>query len=472
MNSKVKPALSASKQPGLLHKVGGDLWQFFTSIRLAIVLISSISLISLVGTFFPQANRTRAVDYIQQYGVAGYGWIQSLQLDRVFRSGYFIFFMVLFFINMLCCTFKRFRASSRYVKLKQHPMPPQAFGRMPLHAEVAWSGRDETQWAEALTAALRKKRYRVRQRGGQWLAEKWRWERFGIDVFHVGILVLLVGGLLTATLGYRQFPVAQRGDVLSVPQRDFAVRVDDFWSENYAQSERVMDWHSTLSVIEGGREVTTQTIEVNHPLYYKGIRFYQSSFGQDWKNSAQLTLRVEDAEGTSLGTYQAKVNTRFDVPGAGIQVRVGAFLPDFALSENQIAYSRSQRLDNPAVFLQVYDGAGRFLHRTWAFSHMPELQRVLPNAPYRFFLSGMTAPEFTGLQVNYDPGVNVALAGFVLMILGIVVNLYFDHRRIWIHVDPHGRRLLLGGKARRPSQGFEREFERLLEQFEPDSSPA
>lgn len=449
--------------PRLWRRMGNDLWKFLTSIRLGIVLIALIALVGLVGTFFPQADKTRSVDYIERYGVEGYGWIQTLQLDRIFSSTYFIFVMSLFFLNMLACTLKRLKASYRYARLPQAPKLPQAFANMPLHATIEL--QDEVD--PVVERALRRRRYRVRRTGDQFLAEKWRWERFGIDVFHVGILVLLVGGLLTATLGYRLFQVAHAGEVFSPRDRSFQVRVDKFWSENYAQTERVMDWHTTLTVLEAGREVTTQTIEVNAPLYYQGIRFYQSSFGQDWETAALVKVRVEDGDGVSLGEYQAKVDESFEVPQAGLRVKIGAFLPDLALTENRVAYSRTQRLNNPAVYLQVFDQAGALMHRTWALSQLPQLQDLLAEAPYRFYLIGMTAPEFTGIQINYDPGLEVALAGFAFMIAGILVHLYFKHRQIWVHVDREGRRLLLGGRARQASRGFEAEFNRLVEQLKP-----
>ena len=444
----------------LRRRVGNDLWKFLTSIRLAIALIALIALVGLIGTFFPQVDKTRSVDYIERYGVEGYQWIKALQLDQIFSSTYFIFVMSLFFLNMSACTLKRLKASYRYARLPQAPKLPQAFENMPLHAALEADPHDEV-----VERALRRRRYRVRRKGDQFLAEKWRWERFGIDVFHVGILVLLIGGLLTATLGYRAFQVAHAGEVFSPSNRDFQVRVDKFWSENYAQTERVMDWHTTLTVLEAGQEVKSQTIEVNAPLYYQGIRFYQSSFGQDWENAALVKIRIEDRNGVSLGEYQAKVDEAFEVAQANLRVKIGAFLPDFALTENQVAYSRTQRLNNPAVYLQVFDLNGTLVHRTWALSQLPQLQDLLSDAAYRFYLIGMTAPEFTGIQVNYDPGLEVALAGFVLMIAGILVHLYFKHRQIWVHVDRDGRRLLLGGRARHASRGFELEFNRLAEQL-------
>jgi hypothetical protein len=49
----------------------------------------------------------------------------------------------------------------------------------------------------------------------------------------------------------------------------------------YIASRMVKDYKSVLQVIDGGKLVKKETIEVNRPLYYRGYHFYQSTFGYD-----------------------------------------------------------------------------------------------------------------------------------------------------------------------------------------------
>ncbi len=46
-------------------------------------------------------------------------------------------------------------------------------------------------------------------------------------------------------------------------------------------AERTKDYKSTLSVYDKGERVLTKTIEVNDPLRYRGVTFYQSSFDKE-----------------------------------------------------------------------------------------------------------------------------------------------------------------------------------------------
>lgn len=451
------------------REIAHDLYKFFTSITLAIVLISLIALFSLVGTLIPQETFTREVDYIARFGFEGYQLLKQLQLTNIFGSWYFLFVMALFTLNLTACTVKRLRASWRYWKLPMRALPPEALQR--LEQTRAWEGPVPADAPLRIAQALRQRGYRVRNESGQLLAEKWRWERFGIDLFHIALLVVIFGGLITMLGGFRTFEIAHKGSVIHLPGADFQLRVNRFWSENYKDSERVMDWHTELTVLENSREVLTQTIEVNAPLRYKGYDVYQSAFGTDWQGAARVTLAVSRADGTELGEFASTVNEGFEIPDEKIFVKVGAFLPDFALTENLIAYSRTQRLENPGAYIEIFDLQGTRLMRTWAFAR-PEMQqfwessmaRVSGVTPYRVRLVGMTAPEFTGLQITKDPGRPVVYVGFLLVVLGLLVHIYFKHQQIWIYLGKS--EIIVGGMARNRPRAFTQEFERLAQEIE------
>lgn len=451
------------------REISSDLYKFFTSITLAIVLIALIALLSLIGTLIPQETFTREVDYITRYGFDGYTVLKKLQLTNIFGSWYFLFLMALFTLNLSACTQKRLKASWRYWKLSINAIPSEGLKKFE-HSRTLW-GAVSGDAPEQIEKLLRRHGYCVRWEGAQLLAEKWRWERFGIDLFHMSLLVVIFGGLLTMLLGYRTFEIAHQGDMIKIPGANFAVRVNKFWSENYKNSERVMDWHSELTVLENNREILTKTIEVNAPLRYQGYNFYQSAFGTDWQGAARVTLHMARADGTELGEFVGSVNDGFEVPQEQIFVKIGAFLPDFALTENLIAYSRTQRLENPAVFIEIYDAHGLRIMRTWTFSR-PEMQRfweatmarVGGETPYRVNLVGMTAPEFTGLQITKDPGRPIVYFGFLFMMVGLLVHMYFKHRQIWVHITED--EIIIAGMVRNNLRSFAQEFHRLVEEIE------
>jgi len=57
----------------------------------------------------------------------------------------------------------------------------------------------------------------------------------------------------------------------------FEIRCDSFAIEYY-DNGMVKEYKSHLTVLEDGKEILKRFIEVNSPLTYKGITFYQSSY--------------------------------------------------------------------------------------------------------------------------------------------------------------------------------------------------
>ncbi len=442
--------------------LGWTVHHFLTSIRLAIVLIALLVLIGLISTIVPQLAFNREIDLLTRYGPENYSLLRSWGFFTIFSTGYVYGIIALFVLNLFACTLKRLRASLQYVRLPMRAKQPEAFAHMPCYREFSFEPARSTSLWEHVRHTLQSRGFRVREEGGELLAERWRWERFSIDVFHVSLLVAIGALVMTNTLGYDYLQINYKGDVFSVRDRNFQVRVDDFWSENYPGTDRVMDWKTKLTVIENGREVKSGITEVNHPFTYRGVSIYQAAMGEDWLSGARVTVRVQKDDGTDLGEYSAQVNEYFVLPEVGIAVKVGAFLPDFALA-NGVAYSKTQRLLNPAAYLEVYDEkSGAQLFRTWTFSQLPEVQLVVEN-PYRFYLMGMVAPQFTGLEFSWDPGLPVAYVAFALMIMMLIVNLYFKHQMIWLHMDEEAGILRLGGRSRKGD--FGPTFQSLIEKI-------
>jgi len=441
---------------------GWAIYRLLTSVRLAIVLTLLFVAIGLIGTIVPQLSFNRRIDLIARYGHEDFSLLERLGFFTVFSSWYTYAVVVLFVANLSMCTQKRLRASLSYARLPMRPKLPKALARMPYYYKLSFRPEAEGILREKVRMALSRWRFRVREDGGQLLAERYRWERFAIDVFHISLLIAIGALIITNTLGYNYLKISYKGDVFSVPGRSFQVRVDDFWSENYPGSERVMDWKTKLTILEDGREVRAGITEVNHPFTYKGVSIYQAAMGEDWLGGARLMLRVERADGSNLGEYRASVGESFEIPEEGIVVMVGAFLPDFAL-EGDVAYSRTQRLLNPAAYLEIYDRSGGLLFRTWTFAQLPQMQLLIEN-PYRFYLEGMTAPQFTGLEISWDPGVPVAYGAFALMVVMLVAHILFKHQMVWVHIDAEAGLMRLGGRSRKGEfTAFERLIDDLLE---------
>ena len=67
--------------------------------------------------------------------------------------------------------------------------------------------------------------------------------------------------------------------------------------ENYADGSP-KKWWSKLAVVENGKEVQTKEIVVNDPLVYRGLRFYQASYGMTGKLDGLKLVATPRADGS------------------------------------------------------------------------------------------------------------------------------------------------------------------------------
>lgn len=87
------------------------IWKLFSSIKLAIWLLSIIAVVSLVGTFIPQ-NEGQDF-FIARFGQVGYHALLKTGLIDIYSAGWFIFLLVLFALNLLVCLINKFSLKGR-----------------------------------------------------------------------------------------------------------------------------------------------------------------------------------------------------------------------------------------------------------------------------------------------------------------------------------------------------------------------
>jgi cytochrome c biogenesis protein len=233
-------------------------------------------------------------------------------------------------------------------------------------------------------------------------------KRIGVYITHISILVILFGTAIDNIFGFKAYVEIKEKE--TVPIFDFNLRLDDFILEYYPDSNTPKDYKSVLTVLEKGRPVLTETIEVNHPLVYKGVWFYQADYSLD-VDTVKIAFAGDD--------FRVKIGETFSLPEGDVRVKVSKFLPDFVLDGKE-AYSRSGSLNNPAIKLDVYEGE-RLKFSQWAFYKFPDYHQ---KKGYDFRLTSFSGTELTGLQVIRSPGLAFVFSGFGLLSLGIIASIF------------------------------------------------
>jgi cytochrome c biogenesis protein len=196
------------------------IYKFFRSKKLAIVLILYLVITSAISTLIPQGEEPSF--YYQNYSKSIAWLITSTQFYRLFRSILFLFPAAIFTLSLLICTIDRL-----YRRLKSK-------------------------------------------------AKK----RFGPDIIHVGVLLLIIGGII----GYYERKEALHylgvGDSVQLPG-GYVLLLKSYEFQKY-EDGRPKDWLSAVDVMKNGDIINSSTIEVNKPLKIGRLKVFQSSYIEDY----------------------------------------------------------------------------------------------------------------------------------------------------------------------------------------------
>ena len=225
-------------------------------------------------------------------------------------------------------------------------------------------------------------------------------------------------------------------------------------------ASRPKDFYSQLTVLDGGKEVLKEKIEVNSPLKYAGVWFYQSSYG-DTGRGMTVNVRAVDPRSGAAHELRFTGGETLEVPGTGVRLQMVRVYPDFALDERRQPISRSNTPNNPAIAVRVLlpDGSARL---AYLFALRPDLKTV-EGLPVNLTFTSFESLQYTGLQVVHDPGVWVIWTGCTFMVLGLWFAFFSSHRRVWVRLREEGgsTAVALAGNANKNRESFTEEFERL-----------
>jgi cytochrome c biogenesis protein ResB len=148
-----------------------------------------------------------------------------------------------------------------------------------------------------------------------------------------------------------------------------------------------------------------------------------------------LQIRGEEAS-------QGEVVLNFAGEGEGWDL----FIPSLNLALHVVFY-----YEGPSLFVQATRGdRGVFADFVYDGEAIE-----LENARFEF-----TLDRYVVLQVVRDPGFKLVIFAAFLVMVGLIVSLYFPHRRIWTKVT--GDEIRLAGLTVGDKAGFEKEFAAIV----------
>ncbi len=454
-------------------------WRTIASIQTGVVLLILVVILSAVGTVILQRPVTDPDEMQNAYSPQALRILDAVGLTDVFHSWWFLGLVLLVSLSIIAASVDRFPNSWRYFS-RPYKYPDESFRRA-LRPQKSIPIADEESGIVAAQRALHSIGFKpervVREDHFGIFAERHRISELAVYIVHASLLLIFCGTIVDGIWGWRASINLNEGQTSNIVELHdgstrtlpFSIRCDTAGQENYKDGSP-KKWWSKLAIVENGRDVLKKEIVVNDPLLYRGVRFYQSSYGPNGKVD-KLALVAVPMSASAAGQKQEiglAVNESASLD-AETTVRFAEFFPDYAVRDGQV-YLRSKQLENPAAHLILTTksaGVSKDFD-IW----FPEIEGVSDNSksPWQFQATDLKMGHFTGLQVSHEPGQWGVWSGVVLMGIGLAFVFYVVHMRFWVvpvlDAKTGTYSLWIGGSANRNRDAFEQRFTDLATAIE------
>jgi len=458
-------AFGFSSVPKRIHKT-------FSSLRTGVILLILTGVAAALGTFILQRPATDSDKLARAYSPTTLYWLDRLGLTDVFHTWWFLTLLGLVSLSIVLVSIDRFPNAWRFYARPYRKTDSHFRSALPNKIELPITDSEDA--LNAAERALKNSGWPVERIADDHepslYSERHRFSVMAVYIVHASLLLIFAGGIIDGFFGYSGFMELQKGQTSNVielrkggtKQIPFAVKCDSAGQENYADGSPKR-WWSNLAVVQGGQQVDAKQIVVNDPLVYKGLRFYQASFGSTGKLVGLKITLTPAKGGASEMTLPMNEPVQLDPKTT---VTLAEYIPDFFIRDNQI-FKKSDDPVNPAFRLQVKNAATGEQTKLWMFpAYNSAAQGEYTN--YKFDFREMQMGYFTGLEVSHEPGQWLVWAGCLLMGAGLFVAFYLVHMRIWVAATTNARGnlvLWVGGQSNKNRDRFEQKFNELVDEI-------
>jgi len=442
-------------------------WRQLTSMRTALILLMMLGLAAIPGSLLPQRPQNPMA--VRQYFVDQPGlarWIDKASGFDVYASSWFSAIYILLFISLIGCvlprTFEHFKAMRALP-----PVTPKNLEKLEAHQLFTGDGKD----LERAEKWFRKNRFRLRIQNGSISAEKGYLRESGNLLFHLSLILILIGVSVGALFGMKGSAIITTGErfinlATSYDSLDFgkltnetslttySVRLNKFVATYDPLTNIPLDYSAYVTTIDELGNQKDQIIQVNKPLTFGNSRIYLQANGY----SPIVTVRDEIGNVTFQGAVPflpQDTNLRsigaIKVPEATPQLGfVSSFVPTYERDPQMGAVSVYPLLLEPKLLFSLWEGdlgldtgipQSIYKIDTTSMTRIA-LDSLAPGESYSFKGGSITFEKvepWINLQIVSDPGKSYSLIGAILALLGLLASLFGRRRRIWIKVNASGQ---------------------------------
>ena len=415
--------------------------KLLADLRFAIGILLIIALTSIIGTIIEQDQSIEIykLNYPltnKLFGILSWDTILKLGFDHVYKTWWFLFFIFLFGISLLTCTFLQQVPSLKIARRCQFFRTNQQFSKLKIFKQTKNISLNQ------FLFRLKENKYSIFQQKDIVYCYKGLVGRLAPIIVHFSLILILFGSIIGSINGFKAQELIPKtesfhiqnfltnGKIFSIPKT--VVRINDFWI-TYNKKNTISQFYSDISFLkDNGHETYRKTIFVNSPAVYKGTYFYQT----DW-NLTGLRFKFNNPEINQTSIININNDSN----------KIWFSWISFNL---ELSDGYTILLNNLQGYASIYDKFG-------SFSGNLELNEFTNSQPTIKLIDIISS---TGLQIKNDPGIPIIYSGFGFLMVSTLIS-YITYSQIWIIQSQRKRKLLIGGNTTRAKFEFELEFFKL-----------
>ncbi|MEN3034567.1 MAG: cytochrome c biogenesis protein ResB [Aquificaceae bacterium] len=420
-------------------------------LRFAVLLMIVIGFLSMLGsTYVPQ--RQSIGFYIDRFGFEKGLWFWKLWISDVFSSWYYLGSIALLGLSLIACSYRRLPSVFK-----------QAFAKVDL-TNVKDRLRDknvisiekvsEQKLEEFLKTFGKHKKWQEGERT-YFFAQKGRFSRLGVYVVHLGLLVVMAGGLIDGIFGFRGNILIPEGGRSSetalipsgkVKELPLQIELKDFRIVSYGEeaskrsrvvsqaiSDAIASFESDIVIFSQDGERASK-VAVNKPVEVGQYRLFQATYSMlPEAGNVKLAIfdksKASDPQNGYLGSVSLSAGSVSEFKDMLLAIdRSTLNLENEALG--------AQGILKPALMVKVVLNGETF---DVPVIYSPELsffaQSQMENSdkfPYLFFLTEFEPRFISGFQISYQPGVPLIWAGSFMIVFGMMLAFYTNHKKVFV----------------------------------------
>ncbi|WP_339214815.1 cytochrome c biogenesis protein ResB [Ornithinibacillus sp. FSL M8-0202] len=496
------------------------IWNFFSSVKVAVWLIVLALIASGIGTIFPleqyipadAVSRDPAVFYPETYGIFGQIYYQ-LGFHNLYSSWWYLILIALIGVSLVICSIDRFVPLYRALKRQRAKRHESFINRQRFYSQTETVSTEDV---NIVKERLQKQHYRIKEEDGHIVAEKGRFSRWGPYVNHIGLIIILVAALLRTTPFFylSDYMWVREGETVVIPgtNSEYYIENHEFVLDTYDENdERFKDalqqegriipsnfqtnatvYHAEEAEVLGAEEelvkVDDYNITMNNPAKVGGYTLYQQ--GYQLNAFSKMTFKIyemNDPDAEALGEFTIDLyhpQSHYELDN-GFTVEVAEFYPDFELTSDGVK-SETNETNNPAFVFNLYPPESEEAETSFigdVIGAVEELgidPKVVDLEPmghvvgtfapsvdptgenqYRIIIDAIDFDRKSGISIKRDNTIPLFIIGALIFMIGVIQGMYWQHRRVWIHPKQNG--ILLAAHTNKNWFGLKKDIEKAID---------